>query len=282
LHVRLALRSQSNEPPLIFHLAISSIPSAMPQLPETASPTPARRTPSRTRQLLRKLMRSQKVRLPNNFYLPIRLRPWFLVFTFAVMLVLSFLGFTTVADGLPVNDKILHFLCLGLATGLVYFIFDVDEEARRIWIWRNAGLLITAFLCFVLGGIASEFVQSLLPYKTFQVGDIIANLLGSTLGLYVAYNLERHYRHRREISRLYQPLDVIGEDPEDDDGDDTLPVYYSRNQPGAQIGMNGRRRLSDVWDEREDLFNLGDDDDEEVPPEVQSIKSGTAPAGKAP
>lgn len=81
----------------------------------------------------------------------------------------------------------------------------------------------------------SEFVQSLLPvrlplfpfilvsdtysptqYKTFQFGDIVvsfpispsfvlltasgkANLLGSGIGLYVAYHLERYYRQRREV-----------------------------------------------------------------------------------
>lgn len=64
----------------------------------------------------------------------------------------------------------------------------------------------------------SEFVQGMLPYRTFQVGDIMvrvpiplypyvvlntvfykANLLGSSIGLYLAYNMERYYRHRREV-----------------------------------------------------------------------------------
>ena len=43
------------------------------------------------------------------------------------MLILAFLGFTNAAHGLPVNDKLLHFFCLCLATGVFYFIFDVEE-----------------------------------------------------------------------------------------------------------------------------------------------------------
>ncbi|KZO98937.1 hypothetical protein CALVIDRAFT_561864 [Calocera viscosa TUFC12733] len=228
----------------------------------------ARRPPSRTRLVLRRIMRSQKFLLPGNYHLPLRLRPWFIVFTLVDMVFLALLGFTNVVHHVPVNDKVLHFACLGLATGLVYFIFDVEEDARRIWIWRNAGLLITAFLCFVLGGIVSEFVQALLPYKTFQVGDIAANLLGSSVGLWLSWNLERYYRHRREISRLYQPLDVM-DDQTDEEGDDTLPSFYTRLQPQAIRSPDMERsRLANVWDEREEIFHLEDDEDEVETPKA--------------
>ena len=43
------------------------------------------------------------------------------------MLVLAFLGFTNVPHALPVNDKVLHFVCLCLATGVLYWVFDVEE-----------------------------------------------------------------------------------------------------------------------------------------------------------
>lgn len=100
------------------------------------------------------------------------------------MLLLAFLGFTNVSHGLPLNDKVLHFLCLGVATGVFYFIFDVEEyvvqqlltricqlsavnntsrDARRIWLWRSAPVIFTAITCFFVGGIVSEFVQSMLP-----------------------------------------------------------------------------------------------------------------------
>jgi hypothetical protein len=49
------------------------------------------------------------------------------VLTVGVMLALAFLGFTNFAHALPVNDKVLHFACFGLATAVFYFIVDVEE-----------------------------------------------------------------------------------------------------------------------------------------------------------
>jgi len=43
------------------------------------------------------------------------------------MVFLALLGFTDIAKKFPLNEKILHFLCLGVATGVFYFIIDVNE-----------------------------------------------------------------------------------------------------------------------------------------------------------
>lgn len=187
------------------------------------------------------------------------------------MLILAFLGFTKFSRPLPLNDKLLHFICLGIATGVFYFIFDVEEEARRIWFWRHAGLIFTAFVCFFCGGILSEFIQSMLPYKEFQTGDVVANLSGSSVGLVVAYYLEQYYRHRREIARLYRPLDT---DPYSDDEDDPfagtalLPTHRTSLPHQNSKAVNNANkyktpRLDDVWDEREELFGIGEDDDDD-------------------
>ncbi|KAL1723942.1 hypothetical protein EV715DRAFT_286002 [Schizophyllum commune] len=208
----------------------------------------------------------------------IRFRPWFLVLTCLVMFVLAFLGFTNFSHALPLNDKLLHFLCFMVATGVFYFIFDVEEEARRIWIWRHAGQIMTGFFCFFCGGILSEFVQSMLPYKEFQFGDIVANLCGASVGLYLSYHLEKYYRHRREIARLYRPLDTSQSDLEDDDdelvGDQLLPTHTQSTKPGK-----GSVALQDVWDEREELFGIGDSDEEDDrTPRVSSSRAGPPPA----
>jgi len=188
------------------------------------------------------------------------------------MLLLATLGFTTFSRSLPLNDKLLHFICFFIATGVFYFIFDVEEDSRRIWFWRHSGLIFTAVVCFFFGGIVSEFVQSMLPSKEFQFGDIVANLLGSTMGLYVAYYLERYYRHRREISRLYRPLhqDYLS-DSDEDDSTQLLPSHYipintnqGRSKPNnADANKLNHNNLSDVWDEREELFGVGDASDDE-------------------
>ncbi|KAH7888693.1 hypothetical protein F5I97DRAFT_1854651 [Phlebopus sp. FC_14] len=219
------------------------------------------------------IMKSQRVQLPK-YDLPIRLRPWFLVFTCVIMVLLALLGFTSFSHALPFNDKFLHFTCFCIATGVFYFIFDVEEDARRIWFWRHSGLIFTAVTCFFFGGLVSEIVQSMLPYKEFDPGDVVANVLGSTIGLYTSYHLEKHYRARREIARLYRPLETEEtsdmDDYSDDDGPTAtqlLPLHNSQPAHGSSRTVYPSRpkaykadRLRDVWDEREDLFDIGDDD----------------------
>lgn len=232
------------------------------------------------RHAFKALMRSHRFKIPN-YDLPLRIRPWFVVLTILIMVTLALLGLTNLAHSLPLNDKLLHFFCLGVATGVFYFIFDVEEEYRRIWFWRHCPMMFTVFVCFILGGIVSEFVQSLLPYKTFQFSDIVANLLGSGIGLYVAFHLERYYRQRREISRLYRPLSGsnsslnLDSDTEDESGTQLLPLYNKPDTaPSTMFPQNKTRKgkgparseslaLGDVWDEREELFGVGEDDNDD-------------------
>jgi len=224
------------------------------------------------------IMKSYKIHIPK-YDLPLRLRPWFLAFTCIIMVMLALLGFTNFSRSLPLNDKLLHFVCFTLATGVFYFIVDVDESARRVWFWRYFGLLFTFFTCFFCGGILSEFVQAMFPYKEFQMGDVVANLLGSGVGLVVSYHLEKYYRYRREISRLYQPLDSDSLSDFEDDletlGTQLLPTHHTNRGPvginGVAVNGKGKEkkkkkgnvRFADVSDEREVLFGIGEVSEEE-------------------
>jgi len=161
---------------------------------------------------------------------------------------------------------------MALATAVFYWIFDVDEDARRIWFWRHSGLMATAFLCFIIGGVVSEFIQSLLPYKTFDFGDVVANLLGSGLGLFISFYAERYYRRRREISRLYKPLYDDVSDPEDEETglmNSTLfspprtPATLPPGKPQATSSAGAPLRFKNVWDDRMDVFGVGEDEDDE-------------------
>jgi len=204
-------------------------------------------------------MRSYKLRMPGRADLPVRARPWFLGITVVVMVLLSLLGFTEFAHGI-MNDKLEHFVGLGTATALFYLIFDVEEDARRIWIWRHFPVIATGIMCFLFGGVISEIVQSFFPNKTFQAGDILANLLGSTVGLYAAYVIERHHRHRREIARLYQPLGPGEPSPASSEDDLSLPLHTQPSKTGNKPKSGSRP--ADVWDSRsrEELFGIGEDD----------------------
>lgn len=143
-----------------------------------------------------------------------------------------------------------------------------------------------------------------------------ANLLGSGIGLYVAYHLERYYRQRREvrhsplslgpkrticetpprqISRLYRPLSAsnsslnLDSEEEDESGTQLLPLHNKPDTPPSAVfpsnkNKKGKNRarpaslaLADVWDEREELFGVGDDNDEEDGSEGESAER-TVPA----
>ncbi|TFY66684.1 hypothetical protein EVG20_g4400 [Dentipellis fragilis] len=307
------------------------------QAPSSRMSRMSKTTRRQARRAFKALMRSYPMHIPK-YDMPLRIRPWFILLTVLVMATLSVLGFTNLAHSLPINDKVLHFVCLGIATGVFYFIWDVEEyvlqylsysasnllcglflssialqrEARRVWFWRRSALILSLVVCLGFGGIVSEFVQGLLPYKQFQFGDIVANLLGSSIGLYVAYHLERYYRHRREISRLYRPLSASlssltlhsdlsdEEEPYDDvGGTQLLPLHYS-SQPsptdpkgkGKGKGKTRAKRresaLADVWDEREEdglVFGVGEDSDgdlseEEAPSRIELSNGKTGKTGK--
>jgi len=150
----------------------------------------------------------------------------------------------------------------------------------------------------------SELVQSLLPHKTFQFGDVVANLLGSSIGLYVAYHLEKYYRRRREISRLYRPLSAsnsslaLDYDDENEAGTQLLPLHNKPDTPPSALfphnnsNKKGKSRtrseslaLADVWDEREELFGVGDadeDDDEDESDGESDSEDRTTPAPPVP
>lgn len=176
--------------------------------------------------------------------LPLRIRPAFVVLNILALIVLAVLGFHPNSGSfVPINDKLLHFICFFFATGLFYFIWDVDEPARRVWIWRHVALILTWFVCFVGGGLGSEIVQSALPYKTFQWGDVFANFLGSALGLFVSYHAERRHRLRREIARLYEPLDqeLYGDEEEEDDLNDWEDDGGDANDPWRNVRPTTRK-----------------------------------------
>lgn len=101
-----------------------------------------------------------------------------------------------------------------------------------------------------------------------------ANLLGSTLFLYLAHLLAKRHRRRTELSTLYQPLsdssiyrDARGREHAFESGDAQPPRETGIGIQRARAGSN-----TNVWDEASDagddgrrgeLFEIGGDDDEE-------------------
>ncbi|GAA5937937.1 uncharacterized protein JCM15063_005418 [Sporobolomyces koalae] len=240
--------------------------------------------------------------------LPLRIRPFFLLTTFVALSILSVLGFhPTLATHLappsvPFSDKVLHFVCFLFATTTFYHIWVVEDHARKVFVgWRWFNEILTFAVCCIVGGICSEFVQSLLPYKTFQFGDVFANLFGSGLGLWSSWKRARDARRDKELRRLYVRMGQFDQE-EDDDSDHSdhdhdrdeydnsdrlerglLPSRESNGEPRG--GRNGpastSRRDSNPWDDQDDdqesrhegdIFDLGAEEDE-VEDEVDQQRS---------
>ncbi|KAK9238678.1 hypothetical protein V1525DRAFT_400223 [Lipomyces kononenkoae] len=104
---------------------------------------------------------------------------------FVLLLLLSaYLGFAPIVVQ---HDKILHFVFFFALTTLFYWI--VDTSRRRL---INATIVV----CILVGGIGSELVQSFVPYREFDIYDIVANVIGASLALALS-----SFYHKRMLER---------------------------------------------------------------------------------
>lgn len=101
-----------------------------------------------------------------------------------------------------------------------YFVFDTQHKSIKMV------RLLTFVVCTLGGSISSEIIQGIVnPKRTFDVNDILANVLGSSLGLvgctvYEYYTIKQAKLNRiksaqqnREVQ--FAPLPQIPEEPED-------------------------------------------------------------------
>ena len=103
--------------------------------------------------------------------------------------------------------------------------------------------------------------------------------MGSSVGLFFSYHAERRYRTRREIERLYEPLDqeLYGDEEEDEEdselGGGTANVWKSSAASRGPEGQGKKVRFgqADVVDaesaghnRKDDLFRIDDDEEGDV------------------
>ncbi|KAK9478526.1 hypothetical protein V1514DRAFT_330919 [Lipomyces japonicus] len=103
----------------------------------------------------------------------------------------AYLGFAPLQ--LP-NDKLLHFVVFFIITTVFYWV--VDTTRRRL---INA----TVVVCILFGGIGSEFVQSFVPSRIFDVYDIIANIAGSTAALLISTWYHKRLLDRKRATKYF-------------------------------------------------------------------------------
>lgn len=154
-----------------------------------------------------------------------------------------------------------------------------------------------------MGGVISEFVQATLPaslffcpspltnpgtqWKTFQSLDILSNLFGSSVFLYLAHLAHKRHLRKQEISSLYEPLSAGGVGRyRDAQGREHAFDMPSSSGGGSSRGGGGRtpRGVSyanagaggDEWREQRGTGTIWDEESES-----ESVEGGSAETERA-
>ncbi|ODV97748.1 hypothetical protein PACTADRAFT_31181 [Pachysolen tannophilus NRRL Y-2460] len=136
-------------------------------------------------------------------------------------------------------DKALHFVVFMVLTALFYFLVDVRDLKKL--------KILTFVICTVIASTTSEFLQDFLTgsRRKFDPMDILANMIGSAVGLIVAdlYNkklirsrkLSRRARRRNNNNGATDDYDIEAQPAErdyDEDGDEEMLI---QEQLSAQV-----------------------------------------------
>jgi len=81
---------------------------------------------------------------------------------------------------LPHIDKMLHFVAYALLGTLFLRAFKTSRIKNNVKL-----MLILSVLCSSLYGISDEIHQYFVPYRSADLMDILADILGSIMGVYI-------------------------------------------------------------------------------------------------
>ncbi len=116
----------------------------------------------------------------------IRRRPLVAAFLLAVpLLMLAFVPRGVISlPVFPLADKLYHFMAFLIYTPILYccYRFDSPKQAFQV--------ILTIMLA---GSIVSECLQPILSNRSFDILDIIANIIGSIMGSSIAFAIDSHY-----------------------------------------------------------------------------------------
>ncbi|KAI9301056.1 hypothetical protein BJ944DRAFT_208274 [Cunninghamella echinulata] len=114
-----------------------------------------------------------------------------LIVLFFLLCIMGILGFAPISVHEYINDKLLHFSTFCILGICLYYLWNLSY--RRNFILASVILFAISF--------GSEFVQGLLPYRTFDWYDILANIIGSSVGLLIAFIMDYTWTTRKERIR---------------------------------------------------------------------------------
>ena len=115
--------------------------------------------------------------LPINFYRYLVLSIAWVFFTFYLLIIYSHKESSTIS--FPFLDKVVHFILFFIQSILITnTMYEYSDRNNRI-------ILIASIISLLLFGLIIEIQQIYLPYRTFEIMDLIANFLGVLSGSFV-------------------------------------------------------------------------------------------------
>ncbi|KAL0076890.1 hypothetical protein J3Q64DRAFT_1306779 [Phycomyces blakesleeanus] len=116
-----------------------------------------------------------------------------LIVLFVLLILMGVLGFAPINLEGRINDKVLHFCSFFLLGACLYYLWNLSYR-------RN---VLFASIILFFAAVLSEFVQGLLPYRTFDPYDILSNVTGGTCGIGLAFLLDYFFTSRRAHRRRW-------------------------------------------------------------------------------
>tara|TARA_Y100000590_G_scaffold249727_1_gene280584 strand:+ start:1777 stop:2157 length:381 start_codon:yes stop_codon:yes gene_type:complete len=115
--------------------------------------------------------------LSINFYRYLVLSIAWVFFTFYLLIIYSHKESSTIS--FPFLDKVVHFILFFIQSILITnTMYEYSDRNNRI-------ILIASIIFLLLFGLIIEIQQIYLPYRTFEIMDLIANFLGVLSGSFV-------------------------------------------------------------------------------------------------
>ena len=115
--------------------------------------------------------------LSINFYRYLVLSIAWVFFTFYLLIIYSHKESSTIS--FPFLDKVVHFILFFIQSILITnTMYEYSDRNNRI-------ILIASIILLLLFGLIIEIQQIYLPYRTFEIMDLIANFVGVLFGSFV-------------------------------------------------------------------------------------------------
>ena len=115
--------------------------------------------------------------LSINFYRYLVLSIAWVFFTFYLLIIYSHKESSSIS--FPFLDKVVHFILFFIQSILITnTLYEYSDRNNRI-------ILIASIILLLLFGLIIEIQQIYLPYRTFEIMDLIANFVGVLFGSFV-------------------------------------------------------------------------------------------------